>query len=136
MPGQTTRSEAELHFSLCSLGLGRAFTPYSRLAQTSPFPSRLVEVGQAESSSTSFIRTFYGLVSHFLLLPTSPLDDAVAVSYKPENECLGRICTSLTVRAHRRTRRPLPEADPNALDSSRALESPSYIVLLCASVVF
>src|SRR6266540_2510449 len=53
---------------------------------------------QAESSSSS-----YGLVVHLLLLPTPPLGDAVAFGFRPESVYLERTCTSLIVRALRRT---------------------------------
>jgi len=57
----------------------------------------------AESSSSS-----YGLVIHLLLLPTPPLGDAVAFSFRPESVCLKRTSTSLTSRALRRTYHRLP----------------------------
>jgi hypothetical protein len=45
---------------------------------------------QAESSSLS-----YGWIVRLLLLPTPPLDDAVAVGYRPENVCLEGTYTPL-----------------------------------------
>jgi hypothetical protein len=45
---------------------------------------------QAESSSLS-----YGWIVRLLLLPTPPLDDAVAFGYRPENVCLKGTYTPL-----------------------------------------
>ena len=45
---------------------------------------------QAESSSLS-----YGWIVRLLLLSTPPLDDAVAVGFRPENVCLERTYTPL-----------------------------------------
>src|SRR5665213_3455890 len=56
----------------------------------------------AVSSSSS-----YGRVLHLQLLPTSPHGNAVSFGFRPENVCLKRTCTSLTIRAFRRTSRPL-----------------------------
>jgi hypothetical protein len=55
----------------------------------------------AVSSSSS-----YGRVLHLQLLPTSPHGNAVSFGFRPENVCLKRTCTSLTIRAFRRTSRP------------------------------
>ena len=57
---------------------------------------------QAESSSLS-----YGPTVHLLLLPTPPRGDAVTFDYRPENACLKRTHTSLTMHAPRRTSVPM-----------------------------
>ena len=55
----------------------------------------------AVSSSLS-----YGRVLHLQLLPTSPHGNAVSFAFRPENVCLKRTSTSLTISAFRRTSRP------------------------------
>jgi len=52
----------------------------------------------AESRSLS-----YGPMVHLRLLPTSPHDDAVTFSYRPESACLGMTSTSLIEYTFRRT---------------------------------
>jgi hypothetical protein len=59
----------------------------------------------AVSSSSSYRR-----VLHLQLLPTSPHGNAVSFGFRPENVCLKRTCTSLTIRAFRRTSRPFRDS--------------------------
>ena len=57
-------------------------------------------------SSSSFLN--YGLVVRFRLLPTPPLDDAVAFSYGQPVLCPTGTSTPLLVRTLRRTRAGSP----------------------------
>jgi len=59
----------------------------------------------AVSSSLS-----YGRVLHLQLLPTSPHGNAVSFAFRPENVCLKRTSTSLTISAFRRTSRPVRDS--------------------------